>query len=195
MWDEKYNTKDYVYGTEPNEFLAQHVNLLPKGRILSLAEGEGRNAVYLAKQGYSVTAVDSSRVGLDKARQLADENKVDIDFIHSDLEHFDLGEEQWDGIVSIFCHVPPSLRKSLHEKVINALKFHGVLILEAYTPEQLKHGTGGPPVAELMMSANALEQELSGLKFDHLEELERHVQEGIGHSGKGAVVQLVGFKI
>ncbi len=194
MWDQKYATEQYVYGTEPNEFLAEHVRLLPKGRILSLAEGEGRNAVYLAKQGFKVTAVDSSRVGLDKARKLAEENRVDIEFIHNDLEHFELGKEQWDGIVSIFCHVPPKLRKTLHGKIINGLKHQGVLILEAYTPDQLKHGTGGPPVVDLMMDADSLEQELSGLRFEHLVEVERNVQEGFGHSGTGAVVQIIGYK-
>ncbi len=194
MWDQKYDTEQYVYGTEPNEFLAEHVRLLPKGKILSLAEGEGRNAVFLAKLGYSVTAVDSSRVGLDKARKLAEENRVDIEFIHNDLAHFDLGKEQWDGIVSIFCHVPPTLRKTLHGKIINGLKHQGVLILEAYTPDQLKHGTGGPPVVDLMMEADALEQELNGLRFEHLVEVERNVQEGFGHSGTGAVVQIIGYK-
>ncbi len=194
MWDQKYDTDQYVYGTEPNEFLAEHVRLLPKGRILSLAEGEGRNAVYLARQGYKVTAVDSSRVGLDKARKLAEENRVDIEFIHNDLEHFELGKEKWDGIVSIFCHVPPKLRKALHGKIINGLKHQGVLILEAYTPDQLKHGTGGPPVVDLMMDADSLEQELNGLRFEHLVEVERNVQEGFGHSGTGAVVQIIGYK-
>ena len=194
MWDQKYDTEQYVYGTEPNEFLAEHVQLLPRGKILSLAEGEGRNAVFLAKLGYSVTAVDSSQVGLDKARKLAEENAVDIEFIHSDLEHFDLGHDQWDGIVSIFCHVPPNLRKTLHAKIINGLKHQGVLILEAYTPDQLKHGTGGPPVVDLMMDADSLEQELTGLRFEHLVEVERHVEEGFGHSGTGAVVQIIGYK-
>ena len=147
-----------------------------------------------ARQAYSVTAVDSSQVGLDKARKLAEENAVDIEFIHSDLEHYDLGHDKWDGIVSIFCNVPPNLRKTLHAKIINGLKHQGILILEAYTPDQLKLGTGGPPVVDLMMDADSVEQELPGLRFEHLVEVERHVQEGFGHHGTGAVVQIIGYK-
>lgn len=194
MWDEKFDTKHYVYGTEPNDFLKAHFGIIPMGNVLCLAEGEGRNAVFLAQQGYHVTAVDASIVGLKKAKRLADENNVNIEFIHADLEKYDPGENQWDGIVSIFCHIPDPIRKKLHQKVEKGLKSNGVLLLEAYTPDQLKHKTGGPPTEEMMMSKAILEKELAGLKFLHLVELERELIEGTNHFGVGAVVQAIGTR-
>jgi SAM-dependent methyltransferase len=194
MWDERYSAEEYAYGTTPNKFLEENVNCIPKGRILSLAEGEGRNAVFLAKQGYSVTAVDASLVGLNKARKLAEENEVVVEFIHTDLAAYDLGENKWDGIVSIFCPLPSSLRKDLHKKVIIGLKRNGVFLLEAYTPDQLKHGTGGGNSVDLMQSEESLSFELAGLKFKHLIELERNVIEGLYHTGIGAVVQAIASK-
>jgi SAM-dependent methyltransferase len=193
MWDERYSTEEYAYGTNPNNFLEANVSSIPKGKVLSLAEGEGRNAVFLAKQGYSVTAVDSSLVGLNKARKLTEENGVIVEFIHTDLAEYDLGENKWDGIVSIFCPLPSSIRKQLHKKVEAALKRDGVFLLEAYTPAQLKHGTGGGNSVDAMQSKESLSLELAGLKFKHLIELERDVVEGIYHTGIGAVVQAIAF--
>tara|TARA_E500000305_G_C3936574_1_gene195391 strand:- start:72 stop:797 length:726 start_codon:yes stop_codon:yes gene_type:complete len=187
----RYNSKDYIYGEEPNSFLAENIQSIPKGKVLCLGEGEGRNAVFLARQGYDVTAVDLSNVGLEKAKKLATKHGVSIHCIHADLEHFDLGTNQWDGIISIFCHVPPQLRKRLHDNLTLALKRGGVFLLEAYTPTQLDYGTGGPPDAEQMMSKADLEQELTGLQIDYLEELERDVIEGSYHTGRGAVVQAI----
>jgi SAM-dependent methyltransferase len=193
MWDERYSTEEYAYGTNPNNFLEANVSSIPKGKVLSLAEGEGRNAVFLAKQGYSVTAVDSSLVGLNKARKLAEENGVIVEFIHADLAEYDFGENKWDGIVSIFCPLPSSIRKQLYKKVEAALKRNGVFLLEAYTPAQLKYGTGGGNSVDVMQSKESLSLELAGLKFKHLIELERDVVEGIYHTGIGAVVQAIAF--
>jgi SAM-dependent methyltransferase len=191
MWDERYSSEEYAYGTKPNEFLEENVNQLPKGKILSIAEGEGRNAVFLAKQGYSVTAVDASIVGLNKARKLAAENGVVVEFIHADLANYDLGENKWDGIVSIFFPLPSALRRELYKKVEVALKPNGVFLIEAYTPAQLKHGTGGGNSEDAMQTKESLSRELAGLKFSHLIELERDVIEGSYHTGIGAVVQAI----
>ena len=194
MWDERYSSEEYAYGITPNKFLEEKFNCIPKGKVLSLAEGEGRNAVFLAKQGYSVTAVDASLVGLEKARRLAKENGVFVEFIHADLADYDIGENKWDGIVSIFCPLPSSLRKQLHKKVEAGLKRNGVFLLEAYTPDQLKHGTGGGNSVDLMQSKDSLSMELAGLKFNHLIEVERDVIEGLYHTGIGAVVQAIASK-
>ncbi|MFT5881011.1 MAG: 2-polyprenyl-3-methyl-5-hydroxy-6-metoxy-1,4-benzoquinol methylase [Moritella sp.] len=110
-----------IYETDPTVFRQENVRLIPKGNVLCLAEGEGRNAVFLAKRGYSVTAVDASLVGLEKARKLAKDNGVAIEFIHADLEAYDIGKNRWEGIVSIFCHVPEQLRKTSHKKVVSVL--------------------------------------------------------------------------
>jgi SAM-dependent methyltransferase len=194
MWDERYSAEGYAYGTSPNKFLEENFNCIPKGKVLSLAEGEGRNAVFLAKQGYSVTAVDASLVGLNKARKLAKENGVVVEFILADLADYVLGENKWDGIVSIFCPLPSSLRKQLHKKVEAGLKRNGVFLIEAYTPDQLKHGTGGGNSVDVMQSKESLNLELTGLVFKYLIELERDVIEGSYHTGIGAVVQAIASK-
>lgn len=194
MWDEKYAPKQYVYGTKPNTFLAQNFTEISKGNVLCLADGEGRNSVFLAKQGYKVTAVDSSINGIEKARKLAEKNAVEVNYIHADLAEYDLGEAQWDGIVSIFCHLPVSIRAPLHNKIAASLNHDGILLLEAYTPKQLSFGTGGPPVPELTMTAELLKQELTDLRFTHLKELDRDVIEGDLHTGMGAVVQAIAIR-
>lgn len=194
MWDKEYDCEEYVYGTEPNDFLRENVHLIPKGKILSLAEGEGRNAVFLAKLGYQVTAVDASLVGINKAKTLAALNNVDIDFIHADLADFELGNSKWDAIISIFCPMPPSFREQLHHKVSRGLKRGGIYITEAYRPEQAHRNTGGGEDETLMQTKETLLQELKGLSFEFLEELEREVLEGKNHTGTGSVVQAIAKK-
>jgi SAM-dependent methyltransferase len=194
MWDQRYSSDDYVYGTEPNAFLVAVANRLPAGRILCLGEGEGRNAVWLAGQGHAVTAVDASRVGLEKARRLAASRGVTITTVHADLAVYPIEAGSWDGIVSVFCHVPPPLRADLHRRCVAGLRGGGILLLEAYTPEQVGRGTGGPPTAELMMDMDTLRRELAGLEFLELRECEREIQEGALHTGLGAVVQVVARK-
>ncbi|MGD2160741.1 MAG: class I SAM-dependent methyltransferase [Gammaproteobacteria bacterium] len=194
MWDERYNTTDYVYGTDPNTFLANIVAEMPRGRTLCVAEGEGRNAVFLAEHGHDVVAVDSSAVGLEKARRLAIERGVMIETVVEDLAHLDITAGSWDAIVSIFAHVPPEIRKPLHRKIVHGLRPGGMLVLEAYTPAQIELGTGGPPVAELTMNLEILREELDGLVFRHAVELQRDVVEGRFHTGKGAVVQVVAIR-
>lgn len=194
MWDERYNTTEYVYGTDPNAFLANVITQMPTGRTLCIAEGEGRNAVFLAGHGHDVVAVDASTVGLAKAQRLASERSVTIETVVADLAHFEIAAESWDAIVSIFAHVPADIRKPLHRKIVQGLRSGGMLVLEAYTPEQIKLGTGGPPVPELTMNLDVLREELDGLVFQHAVELQRDVIEGRFHTGKGAVVQMVAIK-
>lgn len=194
MWDERYSVDGYVYGTEPNGFLVARADRLPLGKILCLGEGEGRNAVWLAEQGHEVTAVDASAVGLHKARALAVGRGVRITTVQMDLAHYAIDPGSWDGIVSIFCHLPASLRAQLHRRCVAGLRPGGVLLLEAYTPSQLGRGTGGPPTVTLMMDAQTLGVEFAGLEFLELTECEREIHEGALHNGVGAVVQLLGRK-
>ena len=190
MWDERYQGEDFVYGTEPNDFLRSQIDYLPTGRILCLAEGEGRNAVFLAEQGFIVTAVDQSSVGLAKAERLAAQRGVRLETVVADLAGFHIDPESWDGIVSIFAHTPPPVRRHIHREVVRGLKPGGVFVLEAYRPEQLHYKTGGPPVAEMMMDLSGLRAELTGLDFEYAEETVREIQEGPLHTGTGAVVQI-----
>jgi len=193
-WDLRYSGEDYHYGTEPNDFLVSVADRIPDGPVLCLAAGEGRNAVYLAALGHPVTAVDSSPVGLDKARRLARRRGVEIETVATDLAHFAIEPEAWAGIVSIFGHLPPPLRARVHASSVRGLRRGGVFVLEAYTPQQLELRTGGPPTTELMMDLRALERELEGLRLDVAREIRRPVHEGHGHRGKAAVVQLLGVK-
>lgn len=196
MWNQRYNEDGFAYGTEPNEFLKSEYSQIPKGgKILCLAEGEGRNAVFLAKHGYKVTAVDQSSVGLEKAKKLALENGVEIETVVADLADYELGSQVWDGIVSIAAHVPPALRKKVHAQVVDALKEDGILLLEAYTQQHLEmDGIGGPPKKELFMSLDELRIELQGLEFIVASEIQRHVSEGKYHQGNSALVEVIARK-
>ena len=194
MWDDRYNRADYFYGKQPNDFLRQVCPQIPKGQVLCLAEGEGRNAVYLAQQGYRVTAVDASSVGMAKAQRLAAEHGVSLQAIVADLAEFAIQPHHWDGITAIFCHLPPPLRAQVHRQVVAGLRPGGVFVLEAYTPAQLTFKTGGPPTADLMMDLPTLQQELTGLDFIMAEERERDIHEGMGHRGRSAVVQILAVK-
>lgn len=194
MWDERYSSDEYAYGTDPNDFLVSVVDRLSRGRVLCLGEGEGRNAVWLAQRGFDITAVDASRVGLDKALRLAEECGVEVCVVHADLADYAIKPDAWESIVSIFCHLPPALRRRVHANVVSGLKPGGTFLLEAYTPAQLRLGTGGPPRLEMMMDLESLRGELAGLEFIHARELERPVREGAYHDGQGAVVQLLGIK-
>ncbi|UCE77625.1 MAG: class I SAM-dependent methyltransferase [Gammaproteobacteria bacterium] len=194
MWDERYSTDEFVYGTTANEFLVSTIDRLPKGRVLCVAEGEGRNAVYLAQAGCEVVAVDASRVGLDKAARLARQRGVHIETVVADLADFAIQPHSWDAVVSIFCHLEPQLRKALHRRVVAGLRPGGVLVLEAYRPEQIRYATGGPAAADMMPSLAELRDELEELEFEHAVEIVRKVSEGKYHTGKGAVVQVLAVK-
>lgn len=194
-WDDRYAASDYLFGTAPNDFLksvADH--LAPNSQILCLADGEGRNGVYLAAQGHTVTAIDQSRVGLEKAKKLAQQKQVSIETIKADLAEYDIGVESWDCIVSIFFHIPSEVRANIYPRIIAALKPGGSLILESYTPNQLNHKTGGPPTADLMLTKDQLTQYFSEMNLEHLQELEREVIEGTGHTGLASVVQLLALR-
>ena len=194
MWDQRYNTPEYIYGKTPNDFLVEMIDRLPKGEVLSLAEGEGRNGVYLAQQGCRVTGVDSSAIALQKARNLAAERGVQLNTLHRNLSELEIEPAAWDAVVSIFCHLPAPLRASLHRQVVQGLRPGGCLLLEAYTPRQLEFRTGGPPTIELMMDLKTLRQELKGLNLEHAREVERDIREGSYHNGRSAVVQILARK-
>lgn len=194
QWESRYAAEHYLYGTDPNDFLAAQVGLLPAGDVLCVAEGEGRNATFLAARGFAVSSVDLTEAGTRKTLALAEARGVRVDAHTADVSEFDLGIDRWDAIVSIFAHMPPPVRADLHRRVVQALRPGGVLLLEAYTPDQIGRGTGGPPVAEMTMSLATLRAELPGLQEVHAVEMVRPVVEGPGHTGDGAVVQYIARK-
>ncbi len=193
-WNERFAEAEHAYGTEPNDFLRQWSVKVPAGKVLCLAEGQGRNAVYMAQQGHGVTAVDASDVGLSRARMLAKEKAVNIETCHADLNDFVIEQGYWQGVVSVFCHLPAELRRRVHADVVEGLAPGGVLILEAYTPAQIALNTGVPRDATLCMQLDELREELKGLQILHALETEREIIEGKYHHGLGAVVQVVAIK-
>ncbi|TKB25561.1 class I SAM-dependent methyltransferase [Desulfopila sp. IMCC35006] len=195
-WDERYSEAGYAYGTEPNDFLAASLKQLPPaGKVLCLGDGEGRNSVFLARQGYTVTAVDYSTLGLQKAQRLAADRGVTITTHVADLAEYQLLPDTYNAVISIFCHLPPPVRRQVHGQIPSSLKKNGVFLLEGYTPRQLNHGTGGPPVKELLLEIIDLKKELAQLQITHLLEVEREIHEGRLHTGLGAVAQLIAVKM
>ena len=190
-WDARYTEEGWAFGTEPNDFLREEADRLPKGRVLCLAEGQGRNAVWLAQRGHTVTAMDQSRVGLESARELAAERGVEITTVRADLADFEIEPGAWQGIVSIYAHVSGDVRARVHARVERGLAPGGVFVLEAYRPEQIGRGTGGPSEDDRMVNLERLRRELPSLEFLVAREVDREVLEGHRHRGMSSVVQLV----
>ncbi|WP_182869978.1 SAM-dependent methyltransferase [Rhodopirellula sp. JC639] len=193
-WNARFSETEFAYGTEPNSFLAKNAHLLIDP-VLSIAEGEGRNAVFLATQGLRVHAVDGSDVGLAKAAKLAAHQGVSISTEVTDLNDFQPEPQTYGGVVSIFAHLPCSIRDKLYPLLVQSLKPGGVLILEAYSENQCDRGTGGPGDLDLLMTPAKIESELTGLETILLHEAEREVVEGKYHTGMASVVQFIGKKL
>lgn len=196
FWDRRYENarETFVFGTEPNDFLAACADQIPAGGpVLCLGEGEGRNAVFLARRGHAVTAVDQSASGLAKAARLAAARGVSIATVVAGLEDYTVAPGAWTGIVSIFCHLPPELRREVYAQAAAGVRPGGVIILEAYAPKQVEHRTGGPVDSpEILVPLEVVRDEFPGVTWEIAREIERDVVEGEAHSGRAAVVQLLG---
>ena len=192
FWNERYGNPGQSYGTEPNDFLRLNFAGLPKGRVLSLCEGEGRNAVFLARNGYEVLAVDGSYVGLQNAENLAIQRGVKIKTEVADLADYKIQPDYWDAVVLIFAHLPRLIRERIHQQAVLGLRGGGVLLLESFGPGQLAYNTGGPKQLDLLPSLEQLQSELQGLEFTVAREIQRDIHEGIHHTGHAEVVQIIG---
>jgi len=189
FWNGRFAGDDYTYGTHPNDFLVEALENETIGRAFSLGEGEGRNAVWMAERGGEVASIDASDRGVGKTLALAEERGVSVAAQHGFLEDLTLADGRYDTIISIFAHTDPDLRRQLHRKIVDALAPGGVVVIEAYSPRQLAHGTGGPRDERLLVTVEDLREELAGLHFEILHEVERDVVEGTLHTGRAAVVQ------
>jgi SAM-dependent methyltransferase len=195
MWDERYGRDEYAYGEEPNAFFKACLDRLPApGRLLLPGEGEGRNAVYAARQGWTVHAFDFSTAGREKALRLADRYGVHIDYEVADYETAHLEPEFFDAVALIFTHMHERIRRTVHRRLVSALKPGGHLFLEAYSPEQLRYGTGGPPDARLLYTLADLQEDFSGLDVVQLEKIEAEIHEGQYHTGLASIVRLVAVR-
>jgi SAM-dependent methyltransferase len=191
MWDQRFGAEGYAYGAEPNDFLVEQAGLIPDGPVLCLAEGEGRNGVWLAERGHAVTAVDFSSAGQRKAAALAAARGVSLDYQLADLSLYEPAVGAYAGVVSIFCHLPAAIRRVMYARAARALAPGGVIVIESYTPAQLAYGTGGPKDVALLVSLADLRAELDGLELVVAREVERDIHEGALHGGRSAVVQVV----
>jgi len=192
FWNSRYAEASFAYGTEPNAFLVSQRSLIRPGmKALAVADGEGRNGVWLAQQGLEVWSVDASDVGLGKAAQLAADRGVPLHTEQVELTAWEWPEADFDLVAAIYIHFPPDVRARMHRAMLNALRPGGLLILEAFTPEQLGYKSGGPPVVEMLYTADMLRIDFAGAEIIQLEETVTELAEGKYHRGSASVVRMV----
>jgi SAM-dependent methyltransferase len=192
FWDQKYQGEGYFYGTEPNAWLTRQAHLLQPGmRALAVADGEGRNGVWLAGRGLQVTSVDASGRALAKARALAATHGVALTTIQADLRRWTWPDATFDAVIALFAHFRPDDRRQLHRAMLRALGSGGVLLLEAFSPYQLLYRTGGPPDLAMLYSAHRLREDFAEAEIVSLGEVVTGLAEGDGHLGPSALVRLI----
>ncbi|WP_406645040.1 class I SAM-dependent methyltransferase [Aliisedimentitalea scapharcae] len=197
MWEERYSAaEDYVFGTAPALFLTDHADYLKPGlSALAVADGEGRNSVYMAERGLTVTALEFAPTAIARARTLAAERNVSVDFQQSDILRRDWEADAYDLVVGVFIQfVGPDDRKTQFDGMKHSTKPGGLILLHGYTPKQLEFGTGGPPFGENMYTEDQLRADFSDWEILECRAYEREVQEGRGHSGMSALIDLVAQK-
>lgn len=197
FWDQQFALPAFKYGKAPNQFLREQAHQLPSGaQVLLPGDGEGRNSVWLAGQGFQATAMDNSRVGLDKAQALAAEQGVEIDVVHADLAHWQPAPASVDAVVLTYVHLPDTLRAGVHQRLAQTLRPGALLILEAFHPRQLGYSSGGPKDAAMLYTLDLLRADLQGALACDLTELlawegEAHLNEGPGHQGPAYLTRFV----
>ncbi|MEK4425933.1 class I SAM-dependent methyltransferase [Solibacillus sp. FSL K6-1523] len=191
-WESRFAQQNYVYGTEPNQFIKEHIQFLNQGKQLAAyAEGEGRNAVFLAKNGFNVTAYDYAKTGIEKTLRLADVHQVQLSTKLVDLIEQPLLEDTYDGAILIFGHFPKTEQFRVLDKIMASLKTDGVLMMEVYEEKQLDYKTGGPPDVDWLYNAEDLLKWAKSFHLKHFYVGEAERNEGELHSGLGYVVQLI----
>lgn len=195
-WNQRFSGEDYLFGTQPNAFLAGQKKLLVPGkRALAIADGEGRNGVWLAQQGLDVLSIDFSPVALQKAKALAQERGVDLATQVADLSEWTWEASRFDVVVAIFIQfAEPALRERIFSGICRTISPGGLLLLQGYRPEQLDYATGGPSQVENMYTASLLRRAFATLDILHLEEHDSELHEGSGHNGMAALVDLIARK-
>jgi SAM-dependent methyltransferase len=196
MWNDRYNTPDYLFGTEPAAFLQREAHRLTAGQTaLCVADGEGRNSVFLAQRGLKVTAMDGSDVAVTKARALAAARGVTVDFHVADIAGWDWDARRYDAVVAIFIQfAAPALRDAIFAGMVRALAPGGLILLHGYTPAQLTHDTGGPRAPDQLYTPDLLAQRFRDLDILHLADYEAELREGSRHVGRSALIDLVARK-
>jgi SAM-dependent methyltransferase len=198
-WNDRYRTDEFAYGEEPNNYLIEQLVPLDTGSILFPAEGEGRNAVFAAKLGWKVFAFDISIEGKNKALQLAENNKVNIDYQVGELEELDYKAEQFDAIALIYAHFPAAIKSTYHQKLDQYLRKGGLLIFEAFSKKHLDYlakneRVGGPKEIDMLFSIDEIKSDFANYEIVELAEKEIELNEGLFHNGQGSVIRFVGKK-
>lgn len=175
-WNQRYGGRELLWTAEPNRFLAAEVAELPPGRALDIATGEGRNAVWLAERGWEVTAVDFSDVGLDKARRLAEEHGVDVDWVPADVIEYHPDEEAYDLVAVLYLHIPPKPRRVVLARAAAAVAPGGVLLIVGHDRDNLEHGHGGPDDPDILYTVDDLVDEVGDLEVEVAEQAVRPVE-------------------
>jgi len=196
MWNERFAGPGFLFGTEPARFLLDHQDRLkPGASALAVADGEGRNSVYMAKRGLRVTAFDSSDVAVNKARGLAATNNVDVNYQVADIDGWSWKEAAHELVVAIFIQFAgPDFRDSIFAGIKKTLKPGGVLLLHGYTPKQIAFGTGGPGIVENLYTLEMLNSAFADMDILHVDAYEREINEGEGHCGMSALIDMVARK-
>lgn len=198
-WDDRYSKEEFAYGTEPNNYLREQIEKIKPGSILFPAEGEGRNAVFAAKLGWKVAAFDISAEGKNKAINLAEANKVSINYQVGELETLNYQTEQFDAIALIYAHFPAEIKSNIHKTLATYLRKGGVIIFEAFSKKHLEYlavndKIGGPKDIESLFSIEEIKSDFPDYEIIELEEKEIELNEGLFHNGKGSVIRFVGRK-
>jgi SAM-dependent methyltransferase len=194
FWDVRYSDSEYAYGTDPNLYFKSFIDSNTPGKLLLPGEGEGSNAVYAALKGWEVYALDQSKVGMDKAKKLAEINNVNIDYQIQELSSFEQDKDTYDAIALIFLHLPPQNREHIHQNFIRLLKPDGLLLIEAFSKAQLGRKTGGPPVLEMLYDEEILRNDFGDLNILELYETIEEYKEGPYHQGEAAVIRMIARK-
>ena len=194
FWDERFSVKEYIYGTEPNRFFKEQSDKLSPGKILLLGEGEGRNAVYAAKNGWKVDAVDYSNVAKNKAMDLAKKTGVNINYKIQQIQNFSPVKNYYDSVALIFFHISSMQRKSLHRKIIDSLVPEGIVIVEVYEKDQLGKTSGGPQNLEMLYSLDEIKSDFAELDTIILKKENIILDEGDKHTGEACIIRYVGKK-
>jgi ubiquinone/menaquinone biosynthesis C-methylase UbiE len=198
-WDERYRDSEYAYGEQPNKYLEEQLGKLPVGKILFPAEGEGRNAVFAARQGWQVSAYDISNEGQKKALQLAQKNHVSIDYQVGALQTLDYKEDQFDVIALIYAHFPADIKSALHKELDKYLRKGGTVIFEAFSKTHITFNeknekVGGPRDIASLFSVEEIRNDFHNYEIIELMEKEIELHEGLYHNGRASVIRFVGRK-
>lgn len=194
FWDDRYSSGNYIYGTQPNYFFKEQLDKLETGKLLLPAEGEGRNAIYAAREGWVVDAFDISERGRNKALELAKRNHVTINYYLSNYNDFQIEKNSYDVIGLIYAHLHVSKRRNTHQRLIGGLKPSGHLILEAFSKEQFGNDSGGPQDLEMLYDLDELRKDFEGLQIKHADTTEINLQEGSHHEGTANVIRILAMQ-